>query len=133
MFYKILQGFVVLDLPQEITPLNTITRGHGRRYQIPFSRIDVHKFSFFLANVKLWNSLPDFTVKLDLGRFRTALMACVVNDYFSPNFYLLLTVLTYTFINKYILYCTCTLLESCNYHNNNNNNNTSDNVTMPCN
>ena len=92
MFYKILQEFVVFNLPQEITPLNNITRGHDRRYQILLSRIDVHKFSFFPATV------TDYTVKLDdLGRSRTALMDCVeIISYFTPNYYLYLTyTLTY--------------------------------------
>ena len=120
MFYKILQRFVVLNLPQEITPFNTITRGHDRRYQIPFSRIDVHKFSFFPATVKLWNSLPDYAVKLDnLGRFRTTLMDCVAG-YFSPSFLLLLTWLYFNLL----IYCynyVSTYYIALRHNNNNNN------------
>jgi len=71
MFHKILQGSVALNLPQEVSLLHTTTRGHDRRYQIPFSRIDVHKFSFFPATVRLWNGLPDSVVHLDsLESFR---------------------------------------------------------------
>ena len=67
MFYKILQGSVALELPYEISLIDTVTRGHmhNRRYQTPFSRIDVHKFSFFPATVRLWNSSPNSVVNLD--------------------------------------------------------------------
>ena len=65
MFYKILQGSVALELPYEISLIDTVTRGHNRRYQTPFSRIDIHKFSFFPATVRLWNSSPDSVVNLD--------------------------------------------------------------------
>ena len=34
-------------------------------YKTQFSRIDIHKFSFFSATVRLWNSLPDSIVNLD--------------------------------------------------------------------
>ena len=71
MFYKILQGSVALELPYEISLIDTVTRGHNRRYQTPFSRIDIHKFSFFPATVRLWNSSPDSVVNLDsLEAFR---------------------------------------------------------------
>ena len=65
MLYKIVQGTVALDLPHGISLMDTVTRGHNRRYKTPFSRIDIHKFSFFSATIRLWNSLPDSIVNLD--------------------------------------------------------------------
>ena len=47
MFYKIVQQSVALALTNEIVLFNTITRGHNMRYRTPFSRVDVHKNSFF--------------------------------------------------------------------------------------
>ena len=46
MFYKIVHRYVALDLPNEITLFNTITRGHNMKYRTPFCRIDVHKHSY---------------------------------------------------------------------------------------
>ena len=81
MFYKILQGSVMLNLPHEISPLVSVTRGHDMRYQIPFSRINVHKFSFFPATVKQWNSLPELVVKLEsIGRFRSSVTNYLTNS-----------------------------------------------------
>ena len=41
------------------------------------SKINVHKFSFFPATIRLWNNLPDHIVQLEtVGRFRNS-----VNDY----------------------------------------------------
>jgi len=62
MFHKIYQA---LNLPDEVSLLHTTTRGHGRCYQIPFSRIDMHKFSFFPATVRLWNRSPNSVAHLD--------------------------------------------------------------------
>ena len=52
MFYKIVHQSVALALPTEIVLFNTITRGHNMRYRTrtPFSRVDVHKNSFFTSN-----------------------------------------------------------------------------------
>ena len=58
MFYKIVHQSVALDLPNEIVLLDTNTRGHNMKYHTPFSRIDVHKNSFFPATIRLWNTLP---------------------------------------------------------------------------
>jgi len=66
MLYRIMQGSAVtLDLPHGISFMDTVTWGHNRRYKAPFSRIDIHKFSFFPATIRLWNSLPDLIVNLD--------------------------------------------------------------------
>ena len=71
----------MLNLPSELSPLTSITRGHDRRYLIPFSRINVHKFSFFPATIRFWNCLPYQIVNLEtIGRFRNS-----VNDYVINN------------------------------------------------
>ena len=36
MFYKIVHRYVALDLSNEITLFNTITRGHSMKYRTPF-------------------------------------------------------------------------------------------------
>ena len=51
MFYKIVHRYVTLDLPNEITLFNIITRGHNMKYRTPFCRIDVHKYRFFLVKI----------------------------------------------------------------------------------
>ena len=56
---------MALDLPHGISVMDTVTRGHNRRYKTPFSRIDIHKFSFFPTTNRLWNSLPDLIVNMD--------------------------------------------------------------------
>ena len=78
MFYKIVHQSIALNLPNEIVLFNTNTRGHNMKYRTLFSRIDVHKNSFFPATIRLWNTLSQEIINCNnLRKFRT-----------STNFYL---------------------------------------------
>ena len=78
MFYKIVNQYVTLELPNEIVLFNTITRGHNMKYRTPFCRVDVYKNSFYPVTIRLWNTLPeDIIYSNSLRQFRT-----------SVNFYL---------------------------------------------
>ena len=78
MFYKIMHQSVAFDLLNEIVLFNTNTRAHNMIYCTPFSRIDVHKNSFFPATIRLWNTSPEEMIySNNLRQFQT-----------SANFYL---------------------------------------------
>ena len=79
MFYKIVHQSVALAIPTEIVLFNTITRGHNMRYRTPFSRVDVHKNSFFPATIRMWNGLPE-----DIIQSSSMRQFCI-----SANFYLI--------------------------------------------
>ena len=55
MFYKILQGLVMLNLPSELSPLTSITRGHDRRYRTTTNT----------GETNIWR----FATKLQLAKF----------------------------------------------------------------
>ena len=65
---------IMLDIPHELFLLHIITRGHNRKYQIPFQELMITSIvSFRLLLNNLWNSLPETTVKLDsLEEIRTS-------------------------------------------------------------
>jgi len=94
-----------------------------RCYQIPFSRIDTHKFSFFPASVRLWNSFPNSIVHFDsLELFRRSVTAFLNRLKIIEFIYTLLVIyliyFTYLLLLVVLIYCTHTLLESYNYYNN---------------
>ena len=47
MLFKFLHNLVELCLPNYIAYNTSITRGHKYKLLIPFSRVDVYKYSFF--------------------------------------------------------------------------------------
>ena len=57
MFYKILHGYVDVDLklPDCVLVNTRSTRGNDLKFiQLP-ANIDVYKYSFFLDGIRLWN------------------------------------------------------------------------------
>ena len=63
MLFKILYNLVVC-LPNYIAYNTSATRGHKYKLSIPFSRVDVYKYSFFPSTIPKWNSLPSSTVEV---------------------------------------------------------------------
>ena len=64
MLFKILHNLVELCLPNYIAYKTSATRGHKYKLSIPFSRVDVYKYSFFPSTIPKWNSLPVSTVEV---------------------------------------------------------------------
>jgi len=64
MLFKILNNLVLLCLPNYITYNTNTTRGHKYKLQIPFSRVDVYKHSFFPSTIPKWNSLSASTMEV---------------------------------------------------------------------
>ena len=59
LFYKIVNGLVLIPADQYLIPLSRSTRlHHPLAYQIPHSNCDYHKFSFFPRTIRVWNALP---------------------------------------------------------------------------
>ena len=63
LFYKIVNGLVLIPTNQYLTPLSLSTRlHHSLAYHIPHSNCDYHKFSFFPRIIRIWNVLPQSLV-----------------------------------------------------------------------
>ena len=59
LLFKLLKGIVDVT-PKEgiIVPAKRVGRGHGMKFEVPLSRVDVHMYSFFPDVLRLWNRLP---------------------------------------------------------------------------
>ncbi|XP_070211844.1 uncharacterized protein [Littorina saxatilis] len=82
MMYKIMSGLVEVA-PREgtLTPVPRSTRGHTTRLQVPQSRTDSHRTSFFLSAIRLWNNIPQEAVSADSPQvFRTNVEAWLRGD-----------------------------------------------------
>ena len=59
LFYKIVNGLVLIPADQYLIPLLRSSRlHHPLAYQIPYSNCDYHRFSFFPRTNRVWNVLP---------------------------------------------------------------------------
>ena len=51
------------------------------RYRTPFSRVDVHKNSFFPATIRMWNGLPeDIIQSSSMRQFRISANLYLINQ-----------------------------------------------------
>ena len=66
MMFRICHGDVVIPFsPPYCIPIQNLrTRGHDMRLQMPQSRINVYRSSYFVSIVPLWNGLPNEAVHL---------------------------------------------------------------------
>jgi hypothetical protein len=61
MFYKILNGYVSLSLPDEIKQYHhnrSLRHLNNSYYTCPKSNLDTHLFSFYPRTIRTWNELP---------------------------------------------------------------------------
>ena len=81
MFYKIDRGLVAIRKEGRLIPPRRRGRNqHQCSYQLPQSRIDAHKSSYFPRTIRDWNELPDDAVQAkSLGAFK-ALVSRVIVD-----------------------------------------------------
>ena len=72
MFYKIDRGLVAIRKEGRLIPPRRRGRNqHQCSYQLPQSRIDAHKSSYFPRTIRDWNELPDDAVQAkSLGAFK---------------------------------------------------------------
>ena len=77
MFYKILNGHVVICFPPEVRPITRATRLPNTR---PFKQIsvsnNVYKFSFYPRTITIWNNLP-ITDDVNLNNFKSIVLAAI--------------------------------------------------------
>ena len=59
MMYKLHNNVVPFPTQTYITPVIGSTRVHSGGYQVPYSRLEDHKQSFFPRTVRAWNTLPE--------------------------------------------------------------------------
>jgi len=68
----------MMIFPAINVPYNTNTRHHNLTYQLPYTRVNSHLYSFFLTKISLHYGL---VYKLSLlQEFKTALQSCTVNE-----------------------------------------------------
>ena len=76
MMYRVINNLVEVRAQGILVPAGVHTRGHGNRYQQPFTRVECYKASFFPSGIKLWNSLPENVVTApSLDVFKTRMGA----------------------------------------------------------
>ena len=63
LFYKIHKSLVNTTI--NLSPLDSVTRGHPCRYTIPYTRTDHFANSYLPLTIKMWNSLPESLVMMD--------------------------------------------------------------------
>ena len=64
MMFKITNHLNDISANSYLTPVPMLhdTRGHGKRFIQPMTRIDSYLYSFFLSAIKLWNSLSQHVI-----------------------------------------------------------------------
>jgi hypothetical protein len=63
LLYKVVNNLVVLNLGQALDPIiNSITRGHSRRFKVPLARTNNKLHSFVARIIRVWNCLSEGTV-----------------------------------------------------------------------
>ena len=79
MFFKVHNNLVATEMPGSLTPKQHVIptrKENSLAYQVPGSTRDYHRMSFFPRTARLWNSLPDSTVRRKSPEsFREALLA----------------------------------------------------------
>ena len=72
MFYKIDRGLVAIRKEGRLIPPKRRGRNqHNHSYQIPQSRLDAHKTSYFPRTIRDWNELSSITANAkSLGAFK---------------------------------------------------------------
>ena len=72
MIYRVVHPLVAIDLPPKFSQTGAATMGHKHWYRIPFCRTNVYKESFFPSTIRIWNQLPEDTIKaMSLESFKT--------------------------------------------------------------
>jgi hypothetical protein len=77
MLYKIDRELVAINKENRLIPTGQKTRkSHNRSFQIPSSRIDTRKMSFFPRTVRDWNLLaPDIVERATPEAFKARIVS----------------------------------------------------------
>lgn len=75
MFYKIVNSLVYIQVPTTYHPPRVSTRRSNRHtFTQPYSRVNVHQYSFYPRTIRVWNMLPITTLTApDLAGFKASL------------------------------------------------------------
>jgi hypothetical protein len=76
MLYRIIHQVVAIPAQPYLIPwgVASTTRGHCKRYQLPYSRLQCLQQSFFPSTIRLWNELPAEAVSAStVDAFKTSL------------------------------------------------------------
>ena len=73
LFYKIIHNLI--NIPSsDLIPITPCTRGHHQRFQHIYARISLYSNSFFPRTMRIWNSLPEDTIRQQsLSQFKSTL------------------------------------------------------------
>ena len=87
LLYKIHHGQIAI--PKEYLPPtaeNRTRHSHNKKYQIPYSNIDTHKYSSITRSIPEWNKLPQYVVDLNSTEdFKTAVEAIISTQSSKTN------------------------------------------------
>ena len=61
MMYRIVYNLIDIPAAQYLHNTTSVTRGHGLKFIVPYSRTDIMRHSFFPSAIRLWNQLPQPT------------------------------------------------------------------------
>jgi hypothetical protein len=108
MMYRIVHHLIAIPSQMYLTPATTRTRGHGQKFQIPFSRIQCHQNSYFPSAIRTWNNLPAVLISvptLEAASVQGGAGSCV-------NIHIIVLAVNITFL----FLITCLLVGECTYH-----------------
>jgi hypothetical protein len=109
MMYRIVHHLIAIPSQMYLTPATTrTTRGHGQKFQIPFSRIECHQNSYFPSAIRTWNNLPAVLISvptLEAASVQGGAGSCV-------NIHIIVLAVNITFL----FLITCLLVGECTYH-----------------
>ena len=109
MMYRIVHHLIAIPSQMYLTPATTrTTRGHGQKFQIPFSRIQCHQNSYFPSAIRTWNNLPAVLISvptLEAASVQGGADSCV-------NIHIIVLAVNITFL----FLITCLLVGECTYH-----------------
>ncbi len=84
MLFKIVNGFVVVDADQYLTPLEHTYKSrnhHSQAFVVPHSNTEYQQSSFFVCTVRDWNELPAHVIAAQsTSAFRAHLARSVGNN-----------------------------------------------------
>ena len=62
-FFKIVNNIVKIDFGDLIVQLNSVTRGHSKRFAVPPARINCRAHFFLNRTIPIWNKLSERSIQ----------------------------------------------------------------------
>jgi len=75
LFYKITNNLIKIDFGDVIAKVDSVTRGHSKRFVVPLARKNCRSYFFLNRTIPVWNKLSERTVSAgSLNDFRKWLL-----------------------------------------------------------